>query len=124
MPRKKTEDKAPEATKKAAAAKCAEKKVASVKAAEKAPTRRRVTFQLVASHGSKVCVAGSFNEWSMSKNEMTDKKGTGTYTATILLAPGTYEYKFVVDGIWTNDAANEAFVMSSLGTYNNVITVE
>jgi hypothetical protein len=33
----------------------------------------------------------------------------GAWETTIQLAPGTYRYKFVVDGVWITDPNNPAF---------------
>jgi hypothetical protein len=49
-------------------------------------------------------LSGSFNEWSGDGNPMTDN-GDGTWTTTLNLAPGTYEYKFTMD----NWAVQEEF---------------
>ena len=61
----------------------------------------KVTFTYEGS-ASKVLLAGTMNDWSgvaMTKN------GT-TFTYTYDLEPGTYEYKFVVDGNWISDPSN------------------
>lgn len=42
---------------------------------------------------------------------------------TIHLAPGTYEYKFVVDGEWVLDESNPNFAANDFGTLNSVINV-
>jgi 1,4-alpha-glucan branching enzyme len=70
-----------------------------------------------------VFLAGAFNQWDPGGKPMADAAGDGRYTATCLLAPGTYEYKFVVNGEWTVDPANPNFVVNSLGTLNSVIQV-
>jgi len=54
---------------------------------------------------------------------MVDAQGDGHYVATCMLAPGSYEYKFVVNGEWTVDPANPSFVVNSLGTLNSVVEV-
>ena len=51
---------------------------------------------------------------------MTDADGDGVYDVTVALAPGTYEYKFTLDG-WT---AQEEFdgseaCTSTIDGYNN-----
>jgi glycosidase/GH15 family glucan-1,4-alpha-glucosidase len=45
----------------------------------------------------RVFLAGSFNTFSSSADELLDD-GTGTYRRTLLLAPGLYPYKLYVDG--------------------------
>ena len=31
----------------------------------------------------------------------------GTFTATVPVPPGTHQYKYVVDGTWTNDVSSD-----------------
>lgn len=45
-----------------------------------------------------VTVAGTFNGWNKDKNPMQRSPGSGRWETTIQLAPGTYEYKFVLNG--------------------------
>ena len=91
------------------------------KTAKKAP-RRAVVFTLEDSPGKQVFVAGSFCDWQ-PKYRLTDEEGSGVYSAKVLLEPGEYEYKFVVDGEWRLDAANPDFVPNDLGTLNSRLTV-
>ena len=88
----------------------------------KKPARRNVLFKLEEAPGRQVFVAGSFSDWQ-PKQQLSDKEGRGVYTARILLAPGEYEYKFVVDGEWRLDAANPNFVPNDFGTLNSLLTV-
>ena len=55
---------------------------------------------------------------------MADRRKTGVYTASMPLAPGKYEYKFVIDGAWCADPECADFVQNSHGTLNSVITVK
>lgn len=96
-------------------------------AAKKAPAKaeaRRVTFTVRAEAGKAVYLAGCFNQWNPTGKKMTDKKKDGVYSTTVKLAPGTYEYKFVVDGVWCADPENTDFVKNDCGTLNSVITVK
>lgn len=83
--------------------------------------RRRVTFELRAEPGSDVFVAGSFNNWEPTGKQMTHDDGL--YAATLLLAPGRYEYKFVIDGIWCLDPECPDWVPNGHGSLNSVIVV-
>ena len=74
----------------------------------------KVTFTYEGS-GTNVYVAGSMNDWSTSANKMT--KSGSKFTATMELAPGQYEYKFVVDGSWINDPANPLTTGSDNNNY-------
>lgn len=93
------------------------------KVAAKKDATKRVEFSMLASEGSKVSVAGSFNNWDIEKNPMKAESGRGLFTAAIALAPGRHEYKFVVNGIWMTDPECKELVMNSCGSQNSVITV-
>ena len=94
-----------------------------VKKTKAVTVRRRVTFEIEANIGSKVAIAGCFNEWDDSKKMLTDKDGNGVFKCTMILAPGSYEYKFVVDGAWTLDPNNPNFIPNNHGTLNSLLKV-
>jgi hypothetical protein len=54
---------------------------------------------------------------------MTYKARSGIYAVSVNLAPGTYQYKFVVDGLWCADPQNADSIANDQGTFNSVITV-
>lgn len=80
-----------------------------------------VTFSHSAPGAAKVNLAGEFNGWSDAANPMTNKDGT--WTLTLNLAPGSYQYKFVVDGTWTQDPLNASAVDDGLGGKNSLFKV-
>lgn len=89
---------------------------------EKRPGLRSVMFELKDAPGRQVFVAGSFNNWQPA-HRLTDKDGAGVYRCRVMLLPGDYEYKFVVDGEWRLDAANPNFAPNDFGTLNSLLTV-
>ena len=84
---------------------------------------RAVTFELEDAPGKEVFLAGSFNNWQMT-DKMTYKPKDGVYSRRLLLEPGKYQYKFVVDGEWRLDGNNSCFVPNGFGELNSEITVE
>ena len=86
--------------------------------------RRRVKFEVLAEPNSKVFLAGSFNDWKSDTKELKEKDGDGIYTGSLLLEPGEYEYKFVINGEWLIDSENPNFSQNKLGTLNSVVKVE
>ena len=48
----------------------------------------------------------------------------GTYTVTLLLAQGSYQYKFVVDGNWKHDPNNPNTTDDGFGGQNSVLDVD
>ena len=96
--------------------------VAKIEKTAKKPARRTVTFTLEDAPGRQVFVAGCFTNWE-PKHKLTDREGRGVYTARVQLAPGEYQYKFVVDGEWRLDNANPNFVPNNFGTLNSLLKV-
>ena len=71
----------------------------------------------------KVSVVGDFNAWDANARRMTRLPKDGTYRARVSLAPGRYEYKFVVDGERRADADADAQTTNAYGTANSVLIV-
>ena len=85
--------------------------------------RKKIAFSLYAPQAREVFVFGDFNKWDGKKHPM--KKGDlGTWRTTIMLPPGTYEYKYNVDGKWQEDPENPHSQLNAFGTLNNCLTVE
>ena len=101
----------------AKASKCTGKKPAAKKAATKA-----VKFTVHGDKGHTVYLAGEFNKWNPTAKKMAFKNGV--YSATVKLAAGTYQYKFVIDGTWCSDPENVNSVANDQGTFNSVVTVK
>ena len=65
-----------------------------------------------------VAVVGNFNAWEGT--DLSDPDGDGIWTAQIPLAPGRYEYAFVVDGKWQGHDPRADEVIQSFGQYSSV----
>ena len=85
--------------------------------------KKRVTFTVQCATGSTVYLAASFNDWDATAKPMAENRGSGVFKAVCMLAPGAYEYKFVINGEWTVDPNNPNFVVNDLGTLNSVVEV-
>ncbi len=68
---------------------------------------------------SKVFLAGSFNGWNSKELEMVKVKDG--WQLDYYLGPGTYEYKFIVDGKWIIDPKNPNTIGS--GDYANSVLI-
>lgn len=84
--------------------------------------RKRKVFECCAPAGSQVYLAGDFNNWDTSAQQMTEKDGV--FRCTKMLTPGIYEYKFYVNGEWQLDANCENVKQNDCGSLNSVIVVE
>ena len=86
-------------------------------------TERRVRFDLSVEPGSRVFVAGSFNNWNPTANPLKDNPGSGHCKATLSLPAGRHEYKFVVNGVWMLDPHGTDWAPDGYGTMNSVLHV-
>ncbi len=82
----------------------------------------QVTFVFEQPKVKTVYLAGDFNGWSPTQKRMVKSK-SGQFRATVKLPPGTYQYKFVADGVWMEDPTAEK-VENEFGTANSVITIK
>jgi hypothetical protein len=57
---------------------------------------REVTFTIDNPEASEISLIGEFNNWSPESAPMK-LTGSGMWSVTVLLPPGTYSYKFLVD---------------------------
>lgn len=73
-----------------------------------------VRFTYEAPNARSVSLAGTLNDWNSTANPMVQEDG-GIWSTVMRLGPGTYEYKFVVDGQWIADPDNPVTV----GDYGN-----
>ena len=112
-------------TKKCATTKVVTKKTTKPVAKTKSSVAAKsVTFTVYADKDKAVYLAGEFNKWDPTAKKMTYKAKDGYYAATVKLAPGEYQYKFVIDGTWCADPENVNSVRNDQGTFNSVITVQ
>lgn len=82
--------------------------------------RRKVTFSLDARDAREVILMGDFNQWNPKKHPMRSD-GNGMWTKSVMLYPGSYEYKFLVDRNWKEDPRNDQKCANCFGTCNNVL---
>jgi 1,4-alpha-glucan branching enzyme len=94
-----------------------------------------ILFQYEAPAARMVTLAGSFNNWAGTKgggrydssiDPMSDEDGDGIWIIVKPLAPGRYQYKFVVDnGVrWETDPSNASTGVESGNTNSLVIVPE
>lgn len=86
------------------------------------PGKVSVTFFLIDPRAEEVYVAGSFNNWNAATTPMISE-GRGRWAVQVPLAPGRYEYQFIVDGHWKPDPSRTETVFSALGGLNSVLIV-
>jgi len=83
---------------------------------------KKIEFLLFAPLAREVFLLGDFNQWDGKKHPM-EKGKLGEWEKALVLSPGTYEYKYIVDGQWQEDPTNHQNRLNSFGTYNNLLIV-
>ncbi len=86
-------------------------------------TPEGMEFEVDFPNASAVFLAGSFNDWDPNAMPLT-KGEDGLWRAALELAPGSYVYKFVVDGTWVEDPGNPETIDDGYGGVNSVLTIE
>ena len=70
-----------------------------------------------------VKIVGSFNNWTPSEESTMERDQEGKWSKRILLEPGKYEYKFLVNDIWIEDNRNPNLADNAFGGKNSVIEI-
>lgn len=70
----------------------------------------------------EVVLSGSFNKWDEHSYKML--KTENGWKLNLNLAPNIYQYKFIVDGIWTEDPLNINKVKNEYIGFNSVIDIK
>jgi 1,4-alpha-glucan branching enzyme len=84
--------------------------------------KSKVTFALHAPEAGAVRLAGCFTHWQDAAVNLRKQKD-GTWKTTLSLPPGTYEYRFLVDGEWRDDPACLSRKPNSFGSQNCIRVV-
>ena len=82
-----------------------------------------IEFAFFAPQAEKVYLTGNFNNWNTDSHLMK-KENDGTWRTSIRLAPGCYEYKYIVDGDWVQDLPCSKLVQNEFGTFNCVLDIQ
>jgi len=82
--------------------------------------KRKVTFSMNSSNAEEIILMGDFNNWNSKKHPMHKGKN-GMWVKTVIIPPGKYEYKFLVDGQWKEDPKNNQTCLNCFGTQNSVL---
>ena len=84
--------------------------------------RKKVLFSLEKVEANEVILMGDFNKWNPKMHPMKND-GNGTWNKVVMLYPGRYEYKFLVDGEWKEDPRSDQVCPNRFGTQNNVLNL-
>jgi chromosome partitioning protein len=87
-------------------------------------THRKTQFSIHAPEANSVKVVGNFSNWTQDPGFVLDRHEDGNWSKEILLPPGVYQYKFLIDGRWVEDQNNPNLVQDPYGGRNAVLEIQ
>ena len=87
-----------------------------------APCVKKVHVEFNHATAAKIGIAGTFNDWHPEATLMIPV-GEGRWFKELMLPPGDYEYRMVVDGSWLSDPLAKENVPNPFGGMNSVLRV-
>lgn len=98
----------------------ARKKSSTPRAPRKQTTKQSVTFEYFDPSAKVVTLVAEFNNWDPNVRPLKRDSG-GLWKVAVKLEPGSYQYKFVVNGErWEEDPLNLHRVYNEHGTFNSI----
>lgn len=88
---------------------------------------RPVAMQFRGRDARDVRIAGDFNGWVPDRDVESTSYPEGTervWTKVLHLAPGTYQYRYLVDGEWREDPANPRATRAPVGGRNSLLVID
>lgn len=79
----------------------------------------KITFNVPAKEAKKVEVAGDFNDWNLS--ELKKFKNGNFKTQFNLPVDKEYQFRYLVDGKWTNDTEADAYTWNDFAADENSV---
>jgi hypothetical protein len=83
---------------------------------------QEIVLTLFAPEAREVTIAGSFNSWCPDATPMK-RSGAGNWVVRLMLRSGQYEYRFVVDGLWSREPDASQRLDRPNGEPNSVLLV-
>ncbi|MDR5589469.1 isoamylase early set domain-containing protein [Christiangramia sp. SM2212] len=81
----------------------------------------KITFCLPAKEATKVEVAGDFNDWSLTElKKYKNGKFIGQFTLPV---DNEYQFKYIVDGEWVNDAEADDYKWNDFAASDNSVVI-
>ena len=88
---------------------------------------REITVRFMDSAAGDVRIAGDFNGWVPDRGVRSLIASEGesrVWTKILTLEPGTYQYRYVVDGEWREDPTNPKSAPGPTGQPNSILHVQ
>ena len=82
---------------------------------------KKIEFRLKSPAAKSVKLAGDFTDWE--KHAVNMIHSSDEWFAVVPLSPGSYSYRFIVDGKWADDPRSHEHIPNDFGSQNAVIRV-
>ncbi|WP_304196588.1 isoamylase early set domain-containing protein [Flavobacterium alvei] len=84
----------------------------------------KVTFSVEAKEATTASVVGDFNNWNSAEGELSKLKN-GTFKGVFELPKDTtYEFKYLIDGVYVNESEADYFIWNEFaGAENSVLEI-
>ena len=92
------------------------------KTTSKGQASQRVHVEFMHPTVRSAAIGGTFNDWRPEATRMV-AVGDGRWLKELVLAPGVYEYRLVVDGEWMPDPRASENAPNPFGGINSVLRV-
>lgn len=100
-----------------------EKKIEIIYGATRTPDGIRFVAHFP--QAKQIALAGDFNNWRPDDTFLDAlAQHPGDWHTTLLLDPGRYRYRFVVDGMWQQDPHNDYVESNPYGELNSIVEVQ
>ena len=90
--------------------------------ATKKTAKQKVTFSIRAPEARNVQLVGDFSDWEQHPVDLKKLKN-GDWKTTLSLTQGKYQYRYIVDGRWSDDPNCPVRVPNSFGSHTCVLFV-
>ncbi len=90
---------------------------------QEARAEKGIIFTVNAPAEAQVQIAGDFNAWEPEPLFFEKDLGKSAWQKLISLKPGSYQYKYVINGQWVTDPYNRNTVRNHFGDLNSVVNV-
>lgn len=89
---------------------------------EELPRLKEIVFSTVSPQAKEVYLVGDFNNWRLDDKSLMQQQN-GKWEKRVNLINGRYRYRFVIDGVWTEDNTNPNKEVNPYGSVDSLIEV-
>lgn len=81
-----------------------------------------VTFRIPSTLGQDIYIVGDFNNWIADENSRLTREN-GCWKKDLNIKPGSYRYRFIIDGKWQEDPTNPNLEKNPFGEFDSLLKI-